>query len=119
MNEELLKKLFQGIRDETISIEEGIQNINKLTYEDLGFVKIDYHRAIRQGFSEVIYCASKTPDQVAIIAEKLAQREEGNVLATRASSDVLKQLLRRFRMLSITLYRVLLRFKGVNRFCQS
>lgn len=93
MNEELLKKLFQGIRDETISIEEGIKNINKLTYEDLGFVKIDYHRTMRQGFSEVIYCAGKTPDQVAIIAEKLAQREEGNVLATRASSDVFKAVI--------------------------
>lgn len=53
------------------------------TFEDLGFAKIDHHRKIRKGFPEVIYCEGKTPDQIAKIAEKIAQKKHA-VLATRA-----------------------------------
>lgn len=53
------------------------------TYEDLGFAKIDHHRVKRKGFPEVIYCEGKTPDQIAKIAVKIAQKKHA-VLATRA-----------------------------------
>ncbi|MFA5839173.1 MAG: nickel pincer cofactor biosynthesis protein LarB [Candidatus Margulisiibacteriota bacterium] len=52
-------------------------------YEDLGFAKVDHHRHIRKGFPEVIYCAGKTPDQIAQIAKRIASKGH-NVLATRA-----------------------------------
>jgi NCAIR mutase (PurE)-related protein len=95
MNEETLKELLQGIRNQKVSIEEGISQIKSLPYEDLGFAKIDHHRHLRQGFPEVIYCASKTPDQVAAIAERLAQRGDGNILATRANREVFESVLQK------------------------
>jgi NCAIR mutase (PurE)-related protein len=52
-------------------------------YEDLGFAKIDHHRHQRKGFPEVIYCAGKTPEQVAKIAQKIWKNGQ-DVLATRA-----------------------------------
>lgn len=52
-------------------------------YEELGFAKVDHHRHIRKGFPEVIYCEGKTPEQVAQIAQRIAQKGH-NVLATRA-----------------------------------
>lgn len=88
MNEETLRDLLQGIQNQKIRIEEGLKQLKDLPYEDLGFAKVDYHRNLRQGFPEVIYCASKTPEQVAVIAERLVQRSDGNILATRASHEV-------------------------------
>jgi len=57
------------------------------TYEDLGFAKIDHHRIKRKGFPEVIYCEGKTPEQVAKIAQKIAQKKHP-VLATRADKKI-------------------------------
>ncbi|NMB46913.1 MAG: nickel pincer cofactor biosynthesis protein LarB [Firmicutes bacterium] len=64
-----------------------MQYIKKLPYDDLGFAKIDYHRGIRQGFAEVIYCASKTTEQVREIFRRLAERSD-HVLATRANREM-------------------------------
>lgn len=95
MNEETLRNLLQGIRNHDVSIEEGIAQMKGLPYEDLGYAKVDHHRALRQGFPEVIYCASKTPEQVATIAQHLAQEGDGNVLATRANREMYKAVLQR------------------------
>jgi len=56
---------------------------SKKHYEDLGFAKVDHHRHHRKGFPEVIYCAGKTPPQIAKIAKSIADKGQ-NVLATRA-----------------------------------
>lgn len=95
MNEESLKALLMGIKDQTIDIETAITQIKGLPYEDLGFAKIDYHRYLRQGFSEVIYCAGKTTEQVVMITEKLVQKGDGNILATRANEEVYAAVLER------------------------
>jgi hypothetical protein len=55
----------------------------KLSYEDLGFAKIDHHRKQRKGFPEVIYCEGKTPEQVVKIARRIWEHGH-DVLATRA-----------------------------------
>ena len=54
--------------------------------DDLGFAQVDAHRALRQGFPEVIFGAGKTPEQVAAIAAKVMERED-RVLVTRASAE--------------------------------
>jgi len=95
MNEESLRALLMGIKDQTISLESAITQIKELPYEDLGFAKIDHHRHLRQGFPEVIYCAGKTAEQVAMIAERLIQKEDGNILATRANTEVYEAVLER------------------------
>lgn len=95
MNEETLRALLQEIQQQELSIEDGIERLKVLPYDDLGFAKLDYHRNLRQGFPEVIYCAGKTTEQVAVIAEKLAERGGGNILATRAKAEVYEAVLER------------------------
>ena len=53
--------------------------------DDLGFAQVDAHRALRQGFPEVVFGAGKTPEQVASIAVKVMDRED-RVLVTRADA---------------------------------
>ncbi len=59
-----------------------IEKLKHLPYENLGFAHVDHHRAIRQGFPEVVFGRGKTPEQIAAIAEKLLARA-GNLLVTR------------------------------------
>jgi len=85
MDQEQLKKLLAGVKDGEIGIEAALERLRHMPFEDLGFAKIDHHRAIRHGMPEVIFAKGKTPEQVALIAEKL--RENGrNLLITRADA---------------------------------
>lgn len=88
MKDNRLRDLLQGIKENRISIDEGLQHLKELPYEDLGFAKIDHHRSLRQGFPEVIYSAGKTTEQVVMIAERLAEKSDKNIIATRASYEV-------------------------------
>lgn len=95
MNEETIRLLLQKIKHQELSIEEGIEKLKILPFEDLGFAKVDYHRNLRQGFAEVIYCAGKTTEQVVVIAERLSEQGGGNILATRATPEVYEAVLER------------------------
>lgn len=95
MNEETIRLLLQKIKQQDLSIEEGVERLKILPFEDLGFAKVDYHRNLRQGFAEVIYCAGKTAEQVVAIAEKLSAQGGGNILATRATPEVYAAVLER------------------------
>lgn len=93
MNEKKLREMLKGVKNSELSVETALEHLKTLPYDDLGFVKIDHHRQLRQGFPEVIYCAGKTPDQVAIITQKLVEKEDNNILATRANRDVYQAVL--------------------------
>lgn len=80
---EVLNQVKKGEK----SPDEAYQEFRNLPYEDMGFVKIDHHRRLRQGAAEVIYCPGKTDEQIATIFRELAKRG-GNVMATRASRSV-------------------------------
>jgi len=67
-----------------LSPDDAVNRLRHLPFEDLGFAKVDHHRAIRVGMPEVVFGERKTPAQVAEIFARLAQHE-GNVLATHAS----------------------------------
>ncbi len=95
MDQESLRRLLQQIQAGTLPVEEALDRLRTLPYEDLGFAKIDHHRALRKGFPEVIYCAGKTVDQVVAITERL-QIRSGKVLATRASAEVATAVQARF-----------------------
>ena len=69
-----LHELLQAVRDGSVSVEQAELELKKAPFEDLGYAKIDLHRALRQGAAEVIYGAGKTPEQIARIAAAL--REE-------------------------------------------
>jgi pyridinium-3,5-biscarboxylic acid mononucleotide synthase len=86
MNAETLKKLFDQVRKGKLSPDEAVERLRHMPFEDLGFAKLDHHRALRQGMPEVIFAPGKTPTQVAGIFARLAAHG-GNVLATRATEE--------------------------------
>src|SRR6266852_1302868 len=84
MNAESIRKLFDKVRKGRLSPDDAVQKLRHLPFEDIGFAKIDHHRALRAGMPEVILGEGKAPQQVADIFLRLAKHGK-NVLATRAS----------------------------------
>ncbi|MEW6662005.1 MAG: nickel pincer cofactor biosynthesis protein LarB [Bacillota bacterium] len=82
-----LRDLLEKVQKGQLEIDQALGHLRSLPYEDLGFARVDHHRALRQGFPEVIFCPGKTPEQVAEIAFRLSERSS-MVLATRASQEV-------------------------------
>ena len=85
MDEKQIEKLLTDVKAGSLGIEDAVQKLRHLPYEDLGFAKIDHHRTMRCGFPEVIYCPGKTAEQIAAIFAKLAVTGH-NILATRADA---------------------------------
>jgi NCAIR mutase (PurE)-related protein len=86
VNAERLRKLFADVRAKKITPDEAVGRLRHLPFEDLGFAKVDHHRALRAGMPEVIFGKGKSPRQVAAIFGRLAEHG-GNVLATRATEE--------------------------------
>lgn len=84
MNQKSLRKLFEDVRRGRVTADDAVARLRHMPFEDLGFAKVDHHRALRAGMPEVILGEGKTPGQVAGIFARLA-RHGGNVLATRAN----------------------------------
>ncbi len=82
-----IESLLNEVRAGSASVAEALERLRHLPFEDLGFAKLDHHRALRTGMPEVIFAGSKTPAQVAAIFAHMA-KAGGNVLATRASREV-------------------------------
>ena len=96
MYEKALRKLLEDVRNHQRTIEQAMQDLRHLPFEDLGFAKVDHHRAIRCGFPEVIYCQGKRTDEIVTIIER-RMADGGNVLATRATPEVARAVRRRVR----------------------
>ncbi len=86
MTEETLRQLLNMVRGGELPIDDAVARLRRMPFEDIGFAKIDHHRAIRCGFPEVIYCEGKTTEQLTAIFDRCVQ-SGANVLATRASRD--------------------------------
>src|SRR4029453_18972501 len=84
-NSDSVRKLFEEVRRGKLSPDDAVARLRHLPFEDLGFAKVDHHRALRVGMPEVIFGERKTPAQVAGIFAKLA-KHGGNVLATRSDA---------------------------------
>jgi hypothetical protein len=87
MDRARIEALLNEVRDGRTPVEQALERLRDLPFEDLGFAKVDHHRALRTGMPEVIFAAGKTPEQVATIFARMAQAG-GNVLATRASREM-------------------------------
>ncbi|MCX7781509.1 MAG: nickel pincer cofactor biosynthesis protein LarB [Negativicutes bacterium] len=87
MNYKQVADTLEAYRSGAISLEDAMDRLKILPYEDLGFVKIDHHRAMRQGFPEVVFCQGKTEEQVVAIMERLAQQNT-SVLGSRATPEM-------------------------------
>jgi NCAIR mutase (PurE)-related protein len=82
MDRERLARLLEDVRHGHVTIEAALARLAGLPFEDLGFAKVDLHRALRAGGPEAIFCPGKTVEQVVAIAARLAEHHV-NVLATR------------------------------------
>jgi pyridinium-3,5-biscarboxylic acid mononucleotide synthase len=83
MDQDQLRALFEQVRSGEMDIDAAVGRMRHMPFEDLGFAKVDHHRALRHGMPEVIFAKGKTPGQVAAIAERLVANAH-NVLITRA-----------------------------------
>src|ERR1700733_2191641 len=87
MNRLQIEALLKDVSEGRTGVGDALERLRNLPFEDLGFAKLDHHRALRTGMPEVISSESKTPTQVAAIFARMANAG-GNVLATRASREV-------------------------------
>src|SRR2546430_5853483 len=90
MNQTDLLKVLESVRAGKLSPSAAVERLKHLPFEDLGFAKVDHHRALRQGFAEVVFAKGKTPQQVAEIVRAMLQKKDSrhNILVTRASPEV-------------------------------
>ena len=93
MDSERLRELFEQVRLNKVSIAQAVAQLRHLPFEDLGVAKIDHHRALRQGFPEVIMGQGKEADNIAAIVAAMRKRRV-NVLVTRLDDHKMAQLKR-------------------------
>jgi hypothetical protein len=86
--ESLLKEVAAGQTE----VSAALDRLRDLPFEDIGFAKLDHHRALRTGMPEVIFAAGKTAAQVAAIFARMA-KAGGNVLATRATREMFEAVI--------------------------
>lgn len=95
MDVRAIEGLLRAVREGTLSVEDALQQLRTLPYENLEFARIDTHRALRIGFPEVVFCQGKTTEQVLAILERLSNRHR-KVLATRATPELVAVVKERF-----------------------
>src|SRR5450432_136517 len=93
MDQDQLRALFEQVRAGAVDIDAAMTRMRHMPFEDLGFAKVDHHRALRHGMPEVVFGQGKTPDQVSAIASSLLAKAP-NVLITRASIPCAERILR-------------------------
>jgi pyridinium-3,5-biscarboxylic acid mononucleotide synthase len=86
MDQEKLKDLLLNFKEGDLSLDQVLEQLRRLPFEDLGYAHVDHHRALRQGFPEVIFGKGKTPAQVMGIASRLLERSS-NLLITHSNRE--------------------------------
>lgn len=87
MEQNELRKLLEGVKDGSVSLDDAVLSLKQAPFEDMGYAKPDMHRGLRQGKAEVIYGQSKTREQILGISEKLIANGQKSVLITRMNKD--------------------------------
>ena len=93
MDRSHIEALLNDVRESRTTVQDALERLRDLPFEDMGFAKLDHHRSLRTGMPEVIFASGKTTTQVAQIFERMANAG-GNVLATRASKDCFEAVTR-------------------------
>src|SRR5258708_37834833 len=95
MDQDQLRALLGQVRAGAVEVDAAIERLRHMPFEDLGFAKVDHHRALRQGMPEVVFGQGKTADQVSVIAATLLAQTR-NLLVTRIVADVAARLKREY-----------------------
>ena len=120
MHTSAIEKILQGVSEGAVDVAQALERLKHLPFEDLGCATVDHHRALRQGFPEVIFGQGKNIAQMQTIMAALIEKG-GNVLATRVSAAKGRQLLEIFpqavyhpdaRALTVEQHPVKIRSKG-------
>jgi hypothetical protein len=93
MSPQELERLLRQVSRGHVSVDRALRRLRTMPFEDLGFASLDHHRALRQGFPEVVLCEGKTAAQVVSIARALLKRP-GPFLATRAEPAIARAIRR-------------------------
>ncbi len=91
MEKRSLRELLEQIQHQEVSIDEALNRLRRLPYENLGFARVDHHRSLRTGVPEVIFCQRKTIEQVQAIVRELAETHT-NVMATWAGPELFEAI---------------------------
>ncbi len=87
MDEETLRRLLESVASGETSPEDAALELKREPYEDLGFAKVDHHRGIRQGVPEVVFGATKTPEQIVSISRSILDHGDPSVIITRLAPE--------------------------------
>ncbi|MBD3175592.1 MAG: nickel pincer cofactor biosynthesis protein LarB [Armatimonadia bacterium] len=88
MTTDAARKILEAVRDGSLDVDQAVERLRRMPFEDLGFAKLDHHRGLRTGMPEVVYCPGKTNDQIRDIVARLYDQGDSPVLATRAGPEV-------------------------------
>lgn len=95
MDRESLHKLLEDVSGGRTSVDDALRRLRHMPFDDLGFARVDNHRALRSGFPEVVFGAGKTGSQIVAISERIVA-EGGPLLVTRVAAEVGEMLKERF-----------------------
>jgi len=85
MDEAAVRRLLDEVRAGTMSADDAVDALRRLPFADLGFARVDHHRALRQGRAEAVYGPGKTPEHCAAIVDELLRGGDGPIVLTRAT----------------------------------
>jgi NCAIR mutase (PurE)-related protein len=86
-----LTQMLNSFKAGDTDLEQTLATLKQLPFEDLGFAKVDHHRALRTGYPEVVFCQGKTHEQVEKIFQSL-EKHNDNILLTRAEPELFSRL---------------------------
>lgn len=86
-----LKKLLEDVKNNKLQIDDALNKLKDLPYENLGYANIDHHRSIRNGYPEVIYCKGKSDEHILGIIEKMNEKGS-NILGTRCEKPTFDKI---------------------------
>jgi NCAIR mutase (PurE)-related protein len=87
MDTQKLRQLLADVQTGQVGVDQALDRLRALPYDDIGYARLDLHRSLRQGLPEVVFCQNKTSEQAAGILERLWQHHD-RVLATRVSAEM-------------------------------
>lgn len=94
MDESALRQVLDDVRSGVLSADDAVARLRRLPFEDLGFARVDHHRALRQGIPEAVYAPGKTAEHCAAIVAELLDGGNGPVLLSRANDEQIEAALR-------------------------
>ncbi|MBI5302485.1 MAG: nickel pincer cofactor biosynthesis protein LarB [Chloroflexi bacterium] len=93
MNADSLREVLEQVREGERSVDDAFARLKDLPYQDLGFARLDHHRALRQGFPEVVFCEGKRTEHTVAILQQLAREHaNGLVMGTRVTPETFRAI---------------------------